>query len=751
MRTRRSTWLRYAVAVGASVAAAYATQAFQSIGEIPPLALHLVAVILVSWMAGFGPGIVTLLTSAIVAHGLWRFERLDRMLDEEGWQLVSFLLLGLLTNSATMVLRRNEQRARQRRASLRATLVSIVDGVVVLDDAGRVTMMNPRAQTLTGWRHEDALGRSIDDVLILVDEQSRARLESPLARVERRAQWMDVRTPCLLIGKDRSERPIEESSAPIRADNGKLAGAVVVFRDVSEARAARQTIERSEAELSDFFEHAPVGIHWAAPDGRIVRVNEHELQLLGYTRDEYVGRPIRDFHTDPRAADLMFEELAAGRSLANVEATMRCKDGSIRWVRISSNALRRDGVMVHTRSFTRDITAQKQLELERLKVLEDAQISAQAKDRFIAMLSHELRTPLSPVVIGLADMLEDPSLPAATRERLETMQRNVDLEVRLIDDLLDTTSIAQGKMNVQREPTDVHALIARVLEICSGALHAKSLQLRVQLDARRSWVHGDPARLQQVLWNLVQNATKYTPTGGNIVVSTSDEPGGILAIRVTDTGIGLATSDRQRIFLPFEQVAAAIGTARGLGLGLSISAALVQAHGGTLKAASEGRGLGATFTVELPALETAVPGTGAVAPAPRAPTSAFVAQRVLVVEDHLDTARMLAQLLTRRGHVARSVNTIADALELVRQHPPDLVVSDISLPDGSGLDLMRELRALGITRGIALSGHGTPADLAKSAEAGFARHLVKPVDVQRLLGAIQELSHESPRMPAERD
>lgn len=735
------------MAFAASVVAAYATEALQSLGELPPLALHLVAVILVSWMGGFGPGLLTLATSAIVAHGLWRFDRLDRMLDKERWQLVSFILLGLLTNSATMVLRRNEQRARQRRASLRATLVSIVDGVVVIDDVGRVTMMNPRAQTLTGWRHEDALGRRIDDVLILVDERTRARIESPLVRVERRAQWMDIRTPCLLVAKDRSERPIEESAAPIRADDGKLAGAVVVFRDISEARLARQTIERSEAELADFFEHAPIGIHWAAPDGRILRVNESELELLGYTREEYVGHFVREFHTDPEAVDRSFAELAAGRSLSNVEATMRCKDGSLRVVRISSNALRRDGEMVHTRSFTRDVTAQKKLEAERMKALEAAQVSAQAKDRFIAMLSHELRTPLSPVVIGLVDMLEDPSLSPAARERLETMKRNVDLEVRLIDDLLDTTSIAKGKMNVQREPTDVHALIARVLEICSGALQAKSLRLRVRLEARRAWVHGDPARLQQVLWNLVQNATKYTHSGGNIEVSTRDAPDGHLAIHVTDNGIGLADVDRERIFLPFEQVAAAIGTARGLGLGLSISSALVQAHGGTLRASSGGRGHGSTFIVELPALETVVPGANATAPAPRAPAPAFVAQRILVVEDHADTARMLAQLLTKRGHDAHCVSTVAEALEFARAEPPELVVSDISLPDGSGLELMRELRALGISRGIALSGHGTPADLEKSTAAGFARHLVKPVDVQRLLGAIQELSTETPPSP----
>lgn len=749
MRSRRSIWLRYSLAFAASCAAAFATRYLQSLGDAPPLAVHLVAVILVAWMAGFGPANVTLITSAVAALGLWDVSRWDRLLVEDHWRVTTFLLLGLLTNFATMVLRRNEQRARQRGASLRATLVSIVDGVIVVDRNGNVTMMNPRAQTLTGWRQEDALGRSIEDVLVLLDEVGRTRIESALARVERRAGWMEVRTPCLLIGKDRSERPIEESAAPIRADDGTLSGAVVVFRDISEARVARQLLERSEGELSEFFEHAPIGIHWASSDGTILRVNERELELLGYTRDEYVGRRAREFHTDPLAADRMFAELAAGRSVSNIETTMRCKDGSIRWVRISANTLVRDGAMVHTRSFTRDITAQKKLEIDRVKALEDAQVSAQAKDRFLAMLSHELRTPMSPVLLGLVEMLEEPGHSAAERERLEMMKRNLDLEVRLIDDLLDTTSIAKGKMNLQRERTDVHALVAQVLEICSGALHAKSLQLSTRLDARHSWVHGDPARLQQVLWNLVYNATKYTPTGGSVIVSTSDEPAGRLTIRVSDNGVGLDATDIERIFLPFEQVAAAIGTARGLGLGLSISSALVQAHGGTLTVSSGGRGQGATFTVELPVLESPARPEKITAPSPQPPATEFIARRILIVEDHIDTARMLSQLLRKRGHDARSAHTLGAALEMVRAEPPDLLISDLSLPDGSGLDLMRQIRARMPMHGIALSGHGTPADLAKSSEAGFARHLVKPVDLQRLLGAIQELAQEVPSAPSD--
>lgn len=370
-----------------------------------------------------------------------------------------------------------------------------------------------------------------------------------------------------------------------------------------------------------------------------------------------------------------------------------------------------------------------------------AETASRAKDEFIAALSHELRTPLTPVLMNAAALRENEALPVEVREQMAMMERNLRLEARLIDDLLDLTRLARGKLPLQRERCEVHSLIFHAVEMVSQGAEAKGVTIEVKAGARRSGLVGDPARLQQVFWNLLNNAVKFTPPGGCVSVSTRDDANHQLTIEVSDTGIGFATEETNHIFKPFEQGPHRFG---GLGLGLAIVRAVVEMHGGVVRAASGGRGSGATFTVELP--DATEPPSGIIATEPAAPQNEEAPPgRLLVVEDHGPTLEVLVRLLSRDGHRVISASTVAQALTLAEQHEFDTLVSDLGLPDGNGMELMQKLRARepGL-RGIALSGYGTEEDQRRSREAGFSRHLIKPVDIDQLRAALRELNASQP-------
>lgn len=380
-----------------------------------------------------------------------------------------------------------------------------------------------------------------------------------------------------------------------------------------------------------------------------------------------------------------------------------------------------------------------------------------AKDQFLATLSHELRTPLTPVLAVVSALETDRRLPVEVRERLGSVRRNTELEARLIDDLLDLTRIERGKLDLHRESTDVLPLLAHAVEAClTPETEAKGLRLVTELAADNHRVWADGPRLSQVLWNLLKNAVKFTPAGGSIRVRSWNEgeagaPERSLVIEIVDTGMGIDAELLPRIFDAFEQGQRTI-TRRfgGLGLGLAISRAIVEQHGGLLQAASEGRGRGASFTLRLPVgLPAAAPAVPAAAEAgsAAAPDQRPAATRtvhVLLVEDHPDTAEALADLLRASGHRVTVAGSVGEALAMAEAAAAagepgsiDLVVSDLGLPDGSGCDLMRELAERHGLRGIALSGYGMDDDVQQSLAAGFERHLTKPVDIRTLEGAIR--------------
>jgi signal transduction histidine kinase len=373
----------------------------------------------------------------------------------------------------------------------------------------------------------------------------------------------------------------------------------------------------------------------------------------------------------------------------------------------------------------------------------EAEAANLAKDRFLAVLSHELRTPLTAVLLAVTELEMEPTASPKVGEIVQTIRRNADLEARLIDDLLDVTRIARGKLEIRRKLVDLHEELHHALNTCcKSEVEQKNIQVTIDAQARRHHVWGDPARLQQVLWNLIKNAAKFTPAGGKIEVRTSNQEGRI-RVDVADTGIGIPSEALPRIFNAFEQADRSITQQfGGLGLGLAICKALVALHSGRIEAKSDGENRGALFTVEFPivAADFNSRGTGDTPDTQPAPTPRGVS--ILLVEDHADTAGAMQRLLTRRGYAVQVANCIADAQTFAAESNFDILISDISLPDGTGLELIRRLRERGPIRGIALSGFGMEEDVQRSRAAGFMEHLTKPIDFNQLVTVIARITAE---------
>jgi signal transduction histidine kinase/ActR/RegA family two-component response regulator len=385
------------------------------------------------------------------------------------------------------------------------------------------------------------------------------------------------------------------------------------------------------------------------------------------------------------------------------------------------------------------------LAADNARLYQAASAASQAKDRFLAVLSHELRNPLMPILLAASAMLEGEAAP--NRSTLEMVRRNVELEARLIDDLLDVARIGRGVLRLDPEIVDAHESIQRAVAICREETDAAGLAIDLDLAADSHHVRVDPTRLLQVGWNLIRNAAKFTPAGGRLTIRSSNRPeraggrqDGFLVVEFRDTGVGIEPKLLGRIFEAFEQGDSELrGRHGGLGLGLAISRAIAEAHGGLLTADSPGPGLGATFRLELPTVPAPSRAPAAVVP-PARTTSPAPGGKVLLVEDNRDILRYLATVLRMRGYEVTEAASLAEARVAASGSSFDLLLSDIELPDGTGLELMRDMQRLGTTAGIAMSGYGSEEDVHQSRAAGFAAHLTKPVDVPTLEAAIRRAS-----------
>ncbi|HEX6902538.1 MAG TPA: ATP-binding protein [Thermoanaerobaculia bacterium] len=433
--------------------------------------------------------------------------------------------------------------------------------------------------------------------------------------------------------------------------------------------------------------------------------------------------------------------IIAGETLSAIDFRLVAPAGQERWR--SFRARRRcgaDGQPTHLYGITLDITEQM---LAGKAIVEEA---TRAKDEFLAMLSHELRTPLTPART-LAQMLErDETLAPEHRAVVAEICIHINAEVRLINDLLAFERLMQGSIQLNVTPVDIHEQTRRALSICAPLARLKHLSVIENLSAAHSIVKGDALRLQQVLWNLIQNAVKFTPKGGTIVVRTINPEPDMLVLEVEDNGAGIEPEMLQRIFDVFERGGRKPDSLGGLGLGLAISRRIAELHGGQLTAASPGFGGGATFTLRL----TTAGATGAAlepeAAAPSAePAGTDRPLKILLVEDHSATARAIARLLRSHGHTVEVASGLDAADRAAAAERFDLLLCDLHLPDGSGFDLLPRIRphlrrwaAGGVeTPAIVLSGFARDSDVARALAAGYVEHLAKPVDQDHLLAAIR--------------
>jgi PAS domain S-box-containing protein len=386
----------------------------------------------------------------------------------------------------------------------------------------------------------------------------------------------------------------------------------------------------------------------------------------------------------------------------------------------------------------RDVTEHKRAE-EKLRAAKiAAEEGSKAKDDFLAVLSHELRTPLTPALAAASYLAEHEELPPQLREEVNAIRRNVQLEARLIDDLLDLTRIARGKIELQLDAVDAHKLLRNTLEIVHEDIVFKELEVLTDFRAHDSYIRADSVRIQQVFWNLLNNAVKFTAKGGRVTIrSWNDEQHQRVGVEITDTGIGIEPDQQARIFNAFEQGERSITRQfGGLGLGLAISKTLVDLHAGTISVHSEGKNRGASFRVVLEALKTpevtpkqSISGNG----------SLPVSLHVLIVDDHAETLRVLSALLRKRGHTVSTADSSQGALTVLDDGPFDVLISDIGLPDGNGYDLIREAKKRQPLKGVALSGFGMEEDMRVGKEAGFDFHLTKPVEFQKLEAVLREI------------
>ena len=502
-------------------------------------------------------------------------------------------------------------RAATRLGSFEVILASIGDGVIVADTNGKVTFLNPVAQSLTGWSLDDAQGKPLKTVFRIINEETGGQVENPALRAMREGVIIGLANHSVLVAKDGTEIPIDDSGAPVRDPEGSLLGAVLVFRDIT----ARRQNEKARGLLAAIVESSEDAIVSKNRDGVIDSWNSGAEHLFEYPASEAIGRSIKIIVPPDRLdeEELILERLRRGERIEHFETVRVSRSGRLLDIDLTVSPVRNArGEIIGSSKIARDITRRKRAEQERLRLLvsekearERAEAASLAKDKFVAQISHELRTPLNSIV-GWANLLRSNNLDKSeTARALETIESNAKVQVRLIEDLLDLSQVTMGKMNLKMRPVDVAQIIEAALHSIRPAAQAKSIELKTHLETKNIVISGDPDRLQQILWNLLSNAVRFTPRDGHIEISISHLDHH-LEIVVSDSGVGISGEFLPFVFDLFSQGNfEGDGKHRGLGLGLAIARHLVELHGGTIAAHSPGEGRGAKFTITFPS-KTAV-------------------------------------------------------------------------------------------------------------------------------------------------
>lgn len=610
------------------------------------------------------------------------------------------------------------------------TLVETISDYAIfsLDATGHVMSWNAGAARIKGWRREEILGQHFSR---FYTEEAKAR-KWPESELEAAARLGRFEDEGWRVRKDGTQFWANVIITALRDADGKLIGFGKVTRDMTEQRRTAEALRQSEETFRLLVDSVKdYAIFMLDPEGHVMSWNAGASYIKGYRRDEILGKHFSVFYPpDDVAANKPGRELLIAREQGRVEdeGWRVRKDGSLFWANVTITAVY--DAKRALRGFakvTRDMSERKRLE--------ELEQSERRMNEFLATLSHELRNPLAPIRNALTVMQMRPDDPGAMRKSVGLVERQMSHLTRLVDDLLDVGRIAAGKIELRPEPLDARDVIALGIEAADPALTAKAQTVTVTTDDAQMPLFADRTRLSQVMQNLLLNASKFSSPGAQIAISASTRHR-TLVIQVIDHGRGISHEAVESIFNLFVQEDRPGSTAQGgLGIGLSLCRSLVEMHGGSIAATSEGPGLGATFTVQLPLSAAAdAPGTddgGA--------TGSRRRRRVLLVDDNRDAADSMSILLEMSGHEVTTAYDGMEAIHAAARVRPDVALIDLAMPGMDGFAVIHALRgmpALSGTRYVALTGFGQASDRAETAAAGFDVHLVKPVELDTLLKVI---------------
>lgn len=637
-----------------------------------------------------------------------------------------------------------EERVQQRTAELsrseeqfRRAIEEAPIPVIMHAEDGQVLQVSKTWITLTGYALEDL--PTFDAWLTRAYGFGANEVRSAVRSLfERDAGVVEAEFEILTRAGDKRVWAFSASSPGVLHDGRRFV--VCTALDITDRKKAEIALRESEAFSRSILEGSTDCIKVLDHEGRLISMNGPGIRLMEIDDFQSVARTRwLDFWKDEHlaaAANALAVALAGG--IGRFQGICLTTTGNAKWWDVAVSRIpSAEGQTPQLVCISRDITETKKAELALHEAKEAAEAASKAKDNFMASLSHELRTPLNPALLLASDRERDTKLPAELRHDFASIRKDIELEARLIDDLLDLTRISHGKVRLEPRPVDLHSLLRASWERLASEAREKDLQIIFDLAPATPWVQADPIRLQQVFWNVMRNAVRYTPTRGWIRVHTEPGPDDAWRVDIADNGAGIESHQLEGIFQAFSQ--GENGTRfGGIGLGLAISRQLLELQGGHICARSNGRGCGAVFSIDLPSTQPAAETTEAGSLSPATERS-DTTQRILLVEDHTQTRTTLARLLTQRGHEVATAENIEEALVCAQTFAFDLVLSDLGLPDGSGHELFAELRQLRPgCRGIALSGYGMEGDVRRSLEAGFNAHLTKPVNIQALEAVLKQ-------------
>ena len=633
------------------------------------------------------------------------------------------------------------------KARLAAIIESADDAIVSKTLDGVITSWNPAAERIFGWTADEAVGRHIT---LLIPEDRLPEEDDVLARLRRGEKIDHFET----VRRTKEGRLIDISLtvSPIRDASGRVVGASKIARDFTETRRG----ELARARLAAIVDNSDDAIVSKTLDGIITSWNAGAERIFGWSADEAVGQSIMLIIPPERRAeeDYVLGQIRQGLRIEHFETVRIRKDGRPIDVSLTvSPILNSAGRVIGTSKIARDISERRRMEAERDELLvreQAARARAEAlnrtKDEFLATVSHELRTPLN-AIFGWARMLESSTMDDAARARaLAAIVRSATMQARLVEDLLDLSRIVTGRMRLDFERFDLNGVVDAALDAVRPAATAKNVTLTSTLDRGIGTIVGAPDRLQQVLWNLLMNAIKFTPSGGTVELSVRSLQGNVQIV-VSDNGEGIGPELLPHVFEAFRQEDSSSTRAHGgLGLGLALVRQLVELHGGTVRAESPGKGAGATFTVTLPraasrpdrALPAAADGAGA--------DGGIMLRgiRVLVVDDDADALELASMILRKEGADVRTASSAFRAYEIVSAWAPHVLLSDLAMPGEDGFILLRALRNAfakdgASLRAIAVTANGTAQSRARAYDAGFERYLTKPIDPISLAAAVADV------------